>query len=291
LKQRTGSVLRFATPLKALIQRFAFLALVGVTFGLMLLGKADLVLMERVRTAATDAVAPVLDALSRPAATVSGLVDRVRDLAALREENARLRQDNQRLLQWQQVANRLEAENRALRGLLNATSGPAVSFISARVIADSGGAFVRSLVVNAGAREGVKKGQAVVTGDGLVGRIAALGERSARVLLITDLNSRIPVVVDSTRERAVLAGDNSDRPQLQRLGINARIWPGERIVTSGHGGAFPPGLPVGVVASVTESEIRVQPYIKWDRLEYVRVIDFSLTGILAPPQERSRPGG
>lgn len=291
MKQRTGSVLRFATPLKALIQRFAFLALVATTFGLMLLGKADMVLVEGIRTTATDAVAPILDAFSRPAATVGRIVDRARELAALREENARLREQNERLLQWQQVARKLEAENRTLRGLLRLAPDPSVSFISARVIADSGGAFARSLLINAGARDGVRKGQAVVTGEGLVGRIAAVGDRSARVLLITDLNSRIPVVVDSTRERAVLAGDNSDRPQLQRLGIDARVWPGERIVTSGHGGAFPPGLPVGIVASVTETEIRVQPYVEWSRLEYVRVVDFGLDGILAPPQERLRREG
>lgn len=290
MRQRTGSVLRFATPLKALVQRFAFLALVGITFGLMLLGKADVVLVERIRTATTDAVAPILDVFSRPAATVAEVADRARELAALRRENARLRRENEHLVQWQQVARRLEAENEALRGLLNAAPRAAVTFVSARVIADSGGAFARSLLLNAGARDGVRKGQAVVTGDGLVGRIASVGDRSARVLLITDLNSRIPVLVHSTRERAVLAGDNSDRPALQRLRHDARVWPGERIVTSGHGGAFPPGLPVGTVAAVTESEIRVQPFVEWDRLEYVRVVDFGLHGILAPSGDGAEPG-
>lgn len=278
MKQRTGSVLRFATPLKVLAQRFAFLALVAMTFGLMLLGKADMILVERLRTVATDAVAPMLDAFSRPAATISEAADRVRALAALHQENARLREENARLLQWQQVARRLDAENSALKGLLKYLPASTVSFVSARVIADSGGAFVRSVLVNAGARDGVKKGQAVITGEGLVGRATTVGDRSARVLLITDLNSRIPVLVESSNERAVLAGDNSDRPELLRLDAEARVSPGQRIVTSGHGGAFPPGLPVGIVSSVSEAGIRVRPFIEWSRLEFVRVVDFALRG-------------
>jgi rod shape-determining protein MreC len=280
LKQRTGSVLRFATPLRVLAQRFAFVSLVGAAFGLMMLAKADMVAIERVRTAATDAVAPILDVLSRPTAAVSEFTNRVSEAVALGAENARLREQNERLLHWQQVARRLEAENRTLRGLLNFMPPAPVSFVTARVFADPGGAFVRSALVNSGARDGVRKGQAVITGHGLVGRVAAVGKRSARVLLITDLNSRIPVLVASTRDRAVLAGDNSDRPTLVHLASEARVSPGDRIVTSGHGGAFPPGLPVGVVASVTEGEIRVQPYVQWSRLEYVRVVDFGLGGIL-----------
>jgi rod shape-determining protein MreC len=289
LKQRTGSVLRFATPLKVLAQRFAFLALIGIAFGLMMLAKADMVVIERMRTAATDAVAPILNVFSRPTAAVSDFADGVREAVWLRAENARLREDNERLLHWQQVARRLEAENRTMRGLLNFMPPAPVSFVTARIIADSGGTFVRSVLVGSGAADGVKKGQAVITGHGLVGRVAAVGKHSARVLLITDLNSRIPVLVASTRERAVLAGDNSDRPTLVHLSSEAGVSPGDRIVTSGHGGAFPPGLPVGVVASVTEGDIRVQPYVSWSRLEYVRVVDFGLEGILGQVRDGRDP--
>ena len=100
---------------------------------------------------------------------------------------------------------------------------------------------MESLILNAGAREGVRKGSPVVTGDGLVGRIAGVGYRSARVLLITDLNSRIPVLVEPTGMRAILAGDNSDRPRLIRLPPGATVSPGERVSTSGRAGAFPAG--------------------------------------------------
>ena len=273
---------RIAVPIKGLIQRFAYVGLVVAAFGLMLLGKADVLLVERIRTQVTDALAPILDVLSRPVATVSDVVDQVRELAALREENAGLREDKVRLLQWQTVARRLEAETKALRALLNFVPGPEASYVTARVIGDTGGAFAHALVLNAGFRAGVRKGQAVVTGDGLVGRVAGVGTRSTRVILITDMNSHIPVLVERTRTRAILAGDNSEVLRLIRLPPGAEVSPGDRVVTSGHGGAFPPGLPVGVVASVSDAGIGVQPFVERSRLEYVRVVDFGLRGILQP---------
>lgn len=273
---------RIAVPIKGLIQRFAYVGLVAAAFGLMLLGKADVLLVERIRTQVTDALAPILDVLSRPVATVSAVVDQVRELASLREENAGLREDKVRLLQWQTAARRLETENKALRALLSFVPGPEASYVTARVIGDTGGAFAHALVLNAGFRAGVRKGQAVVTGDGLVGRVAGVGTRSTRVILITDLNSHIPVLVERTRTRAILAGDNSEVLRLIRLPPGAEVSPGDRVVTSGHGGAFPPGLPVGVVATVSDAGIGVQPFVERSRLEYVRVVDFGLRGILQP---------
>ena len=290
MKERASPIHRIAAPVKSLAQRFAYLGLVVASFALMMLGKADTVAVERLRAHVTDAVAPILDGLSRPAAAIAEGVDRMRELADLRGENSRLREANARLLQWQAVARRMEAENAALRAMLSYNPGPEARFVSGRVIADAGGAFVESLILNAGAREGVRKGSPVVTGDGLVGRIAGVGYRSARVLLITDLNSRIPVLVEPTGMRAILAGDNSDRPRLIRLPPGATVSPGERVSTSGRAGAFPRGLPVGVVASVSDGGIRLQPFVERDRLEHVRVVDFGLDGILNLPQSSSGTG-
>src|SRR3546814_497584 len=104
--------------------------------------------------------------------------------------------------------------------------------------------------------------------------------RSARILLINDLNSRIPVLVEPSRERAVLAGDNSSRPRLVYLDVSAEIGTGDRVVTSGQGGVLPPGIPVGIVSTIGESGIRVAPFAKWSNLEYVRLMDYGLDGVL-----------
>jgi len=267
-------------PEKGMAGRFGYLGLVLAAFALMLLGKADILMMERVRASVSDAVSPVLEVLSRPVATLDRAVDELTALSAVRDENARLREENQRLIEWQAAARKLSSENQQLKGLLNFAPGAEPGFISGRVIADSGGAFVHSVLLSAGARDSVAKGQAVITGDGLVGRVHGVGTRSSRVLLITDLNSRIPVVVEATRTRAILAGDNSDRPRLIHMAPGVMVSAGDRIVTSGHGGAFPPGIPVGVVAHVSEAGVIVKPYVHRDRLEFVRVVDYGLQGIL-----------
>ncbi|MBL6945758.1 MAG: rod shape-determining protein MreC [Rhodospirillales bacterium] len=282
MNENLRPVHRIAAPIKSIAHRFAYLGLIVAAFGLMMLGKADVVMVERFRAQATDAFAPILDAISRPVATLNEVVTQAQELAALRVENARLREERARLLQWQAAGRKLEAQNAALRGLLNFVPRDPKAYISARVIADSGGAFAHSLILNAGERDGVRRGQAVVSGAGLVGRVIGVGSRSSRVLLITDLNSRIPAITERGRVRAVLAGNNSVRPALKHLPAGIFVVPGERIVTSGDGGAFPAGLPVGVIVSVSDGGISVQPFVAADRIEYVRVVDYGLdTGIPA----------
>lgn len=267
--------------LKGVMQRFAVLALVGAAFALMLLGKADTIAVERLRTTVADAMAPVLDVISRPAGSLAEGVEYMRDLMQLHEENARLTDENARLLRWQMVARQLEAENDALKALLNYAPAPEASYITGRVVADTGGAFAHSILMLAGASDGLRKGQAVMTGEGLVGRVAEVGARASRVLLMTDINSRIPVMVGAGRQRAILAGENTDRPRLIYLPANAGVVPGDLVSTSGVAGAFPMGLPVGVVASVEDGVVRVAPYVQRDRLEMVRALDYGLEGILA----------
>ena len=244
----------------------------------MMAGKIDALSVDNARARVTDAFAPILEAISRPAATAAHVVESVVEVQNAFEENQRLKAENARLLQWKQAALRLEAENNSLRSLLRAVPEPSSSFITARVIAAPGSSFLRALVVTAGRRDGVRKGQAAIAGAGLVGRVVEVGEWSSRILLLTDINARIPVVLESSRQRAVMAGDNSDQTRLLYLPPEAPIQVGERVVTSGHGGLFPPGLPVGVVASASERGVRVQPNADLSRVEHLRLVDFAWPG-------------
>lgn len=275
--------MRLAVPVKMLSQRFALPVLVFASVVMVVLGKADALLFERVRVVFADLVSPVLGIVSQPVAAVDQLLDQVQGTFALSAENAQLRQDNARLMQWQQVAQGLTVENARLRELLNLAPDPSVSFVSTRVIANSGGSFVRSVLIDGGSRDGIARGQAAMTGAGLVGRVTEVGDRAARVLLVTDLNSRVPVAVDGSRERAVLAGDNSDRPRLLYLSARTTVKVGDRLVSSGNGGIFPPGLPVGEVAAIEDGIVRVEPYAELSRLDYLRIVNYGLSGVLPQP--------
>jgi rod shape-determining protein MreC len=283
--------MRTSAQLRATVQRGMPPLLILLSVAVIVLGKADQSVFESLRAKLTDDAAPALDALSRPLAAATAAVDRVRGVVTMYQDNLRLVQENERLLQWQQIALKLSTDNRELRGLLKTVPETAVSYVTARVIANSGGGYVRTVMVNAGSEQGLARGQAVVSGEGLTGRLTEVGSRAARVLLITDLNSRIPVIVESTRANAVLAGDNSPRPRLTFVGDRNALKIGERIVTSGEGGIFPPGLPVGVIAALDANGAAVEPFVELSQLGYVLVVDYGLSGALPQPAPAiARPG-
>lgn len=283
MRQRGDPLLRFASPLKAWAHRVPVAGLAALAVALMIFAKADAVLLERARVVVTDALTPVLAALATPTARLTRAIDNFSRYADLPGEIARLQEERDKLLQWQAIARRLEAENHELHRLLNLALDPRLGYVTARVVGDTGGTFFRSLIVAAGAREGVRKGQPAVAGEGLAGRVVEVGQRSARLLLITDINSRVPVIVERSRERAVLAGVNSDRPQLLYLSADADVVLGDRVVTSGHSDIFVPGLPVGVVAGVAEGIVEVEPFVDWERMEFVRLVDYELPRVLLAP--------
>lgn len=271
-------MIRLSPTRRAVIQRITVPILVLLSIAAILVGKADEAVFASLRIPLTDTLAPAFGLLSRPLSAIGGLGSRIEDVLLVYRDNARLRAENRRLLHWQRAALALASENAQLRRLLKLVPAPPVSYVTARVVADSGGAYVRNLMIDAGREEGIARDQAAITGEGLVGRVAEVGRRAARVRLVTDLDSRIPVSVGGARQRAILSGDNSARPYLQYLPSSAAIAIGDRVVTSGEGGVFPPGLPVGVVASLAGGAPRVALYRAPSRVGYLRIVDYGLAG-------------
>lgn len=281
-------MIRLSVPLRQALARLVLPLLVAASFALMLLGKADAVLVERARTRLADLLAPFYAVAVEPARSLRDVVDEVTELVNLRTENARLREENLRLRQWHDAALRVEGELMQLRAQLGFVPEARGSFRTAKVVADTGGAYARAVLIATGPQTPVARGQVALDATGLVGRITDVGSRSARVMLITDLNSRIPVMIERTRAHAMLTGTNGRRPRLAYWQDGAEpTRPGDRIVTAAQANVFPPGLPVGtVVAGPTGLE--VAPSADLDRLEMVRVFDFGLSGIL-PPEAIARP--
>ena len=237
---------RIAGPVRSLLDRSALGGLVVLSVLLLVLAKADIRLTGYMGERLTDAITPVLAALNRPVVALRDGFERVGGLLAAYEENARLREENRRLLGWQAEAARLAVQNRSLQRMLAVpTLEHPAARLTARVVGDSGGAFVQALLLDAGAEQGVTKGMSATTPEGLVGRVIDVGERSARALLITDFNSRIPVVVESSGDHALLEGDNSPLPILRFLPLKPGFAIGDRVLTSGRGGLLPAGLAVG----------------------------------------------
>ena len=267
-----------AIPWRHLSHRFSFAFFLVLALGLLVFGRVHPAPVNVARIHVMDTLAPVLDALSRPLVAAQNVVSNVKDYVSLRAENDRLRADMAQLKQWQNAVVTLQTENNGLRSLLRYKTEPGASYISARVIADTGGPFVRGLIVTAGKIDGVREGMAVTTGDGLIGRVVEAGDWSSQVLLITDFNSRIPVMIEGSGERAVLAGDNTAEPKLLYLPQDAVLTPGARVVTSGHGGIFPPNLAIGTVREIGPNNYSLVTTADLGRINYVRLVDFNLKG-------------
>lgn len=275
-------MIRLSIPFRQALAKLTLPVLIAASFAVMLLGKADALMAERARMALADTLAPLYSLLSEPLSQLHSTVDDLQHLWTLRSENQALREENENLRRWRAVALALDAENTVLKGNLRWIPDPAPSYLTARVVADAGGVYARAVLLAVGPDHGITKGQIALDENGLVGRVTELGSRSARVLLITDINSRIPVTLENSRARAIMAGNNGPRPRLSYWPEGVTPAEGERVVTSAQAGAFPAGLPVGTVRYSATNVPEVEPAARLDRLEVVRIFNYGLRGIQAP---------
>jgi rod shape-determining protein MreC len=275
-------MIRLSIQARQALAKLTLPVLIAASFALMLLGKADAVLEERARMALSDALAPIYVALAEPLAGLRDMVLRTTDLWDIRAENERLHAENEQLRRWQSIALALDAENERLKANLHWIPDPAPSYVTARVVADAGGVYAKAVLLSIGPNHRVRKGEIALDERGLVGRVTEVGTRTARVLLITDLNSRIPVILEHSHAHAFLVGTNGPRPRLLYWPEGSAPHEGEQIVTSAEAGAFPADLPVGTVHYTSSNIPEVVPTAMLDRLEMVRIFDYGLTGVDDP---------
>lgn len=275
--------------------RFILLLLILVSFILLLssLYSAEASVFKKAREGAIDAAAPVLELFSGPIGYVNNLVGYVSDYFSVLEQNEALRQENAELRQWMNEALELRQTVAAFEGVQTYVPPPAASPVDAHVIGESNDAFARSMIVNAGRARNVESGQAVVDADGLVGRIVHTGASASRVLLLTDIQSRVPVYVEGADVEGILVGNTRKRPVI---GITASSEPvefstGQRVLTSGAGGALPRGLPVGTVYGLNDDEIVVDLYANYARTRIVRILNYEFPQVEEPLPELEEQDG
>ena len=269
------------------LARLTLPVLILAALALMLLGRATPLVPERARISLSDALAPLYAVVDAPLRAVRTGARAVSETLQLRAENERLRTENERLRHWYDVAMALDAENATLKDNLHWVPDPTLSYVTARVVADAGGVYARSVLLSVGPNSTIRRGEVALDASGLVGRVTEVGARSARVLLITDMNSRIPVLLEKSRARAILAGANAPNPKLIYTQDGVHPEEGERVVTSAEAGAFPAGLLIGTVHYGASDRLEVTPAADLGRLDVVRIFDYGLGGV-APPEAPGR---
>jgi rod shape-determining protein MreC len=197
----------------------------------------------------------------------------------------------QQMKAWKEAALQLEQENARLLELNNVRLDPQLTYITGVVMTDSGSPFRQSVLLNVGHRDGIVDGWPAMDGIGLVGRISGVGRSTSRVILLTDTSSRIPVTIQPSGQKAILAGDNTLNPPLEFLENADAVRPGDRVVSSGDGGVFPADLLIGQVALGSDRRLRVRLAADYGRLEFLRILrahaheDISDPGGLLIPEE------
>lgn len=231
------------------------------------------------RDAIATVTEPMIVAVDLPRRAVDGVVDFFATRSALQEENARLKQENLVLQRHVQQIASLTAENARLRELLNSSALLDSSVLVAEIIAFDPDPSRMEVVIDKGGEDHLYPGQPVLDASGIMGQLIAVGPSQSRVILITDSRHGVPVEVSRNGVRSIAVG--TGRPgllSLQYLPITADVREGDLLVSSGLGGTFPRGYPVGIVSKVvrtageTFTQVEARPTAAIERSRHVLLV-------------------
>ncbi|MHA1538854.1 MAG: rod shape-determining protein MreC [Alphaproteobacteria bacterium] len=263
------------------LRKFLTFFLIVLSLILYIYSQRNPAFLDIVRAKAADIATPVVRVFTVPVNYASDLMETTKSIVLIKAENERLKAENESLIYYRNKVQRLQTENASFRALLNFVPPRKGKSIGAKVIGTPSNVFVKSVLIDVGKKNGIKNGAAVISQHALAGQVVQVGQHSARVLLVTDINSRVPVLLEGTRDRALLRGDNSKEPYLVYLSPKARPEVGQLVVTSGHGGRFAQGLVVGAVSRIVDDKVYIKSQVAWGKMDDVRVFDFGLGNLLA----------
>lgn len=236
---------------------------------------------ESMRAKIIDFLPSAIEFGTKPGAVAYDFAVGIQDIVSSEERIKQLEDEVKSLKAWREYARALEKENANLRNVARVGSQTRNSSFTAEVLADTGNYFAKTVLINAGAENGISDGWPATDGLGLVGRVTGVGDSVSRVILLTDPNSRISVTIEPSGSRALVIGDNSSAPLIQMVQDGESIGLGDRVVTSGAGGVFPSGLLVGYVAQGgTDRRLRVNLAANYRKLQFVSVLQVESPEIL-----------
>lgn len=234
------------------------------------------------RTNMTAALTPAVEAITTPLVEIKNLITDINIYLSLKQQHARLKQDNEKLMAWYLQAQSLKAENQELRALVAMKNLPNIAefkTISAPILNDTSADFAKSILIRAGTAHKVTQNSIAISAYGLVGRVTEASEKSARIMLITDINARIPVLI-KTNDRlihAILSGQNNAPPQITHVQDQSQLSAlykstNSHVMTSGTGNLYPYGLPVGRLSMDKNNALIVAPYMRSGDFQFVNIL-------------------
>ena len=252
-------------------QKFSLLALIIASIILLSLESIDSKFLNFVRSTVKDVIYRTSFITSIPANTISPIFTTIKNHFIIYEKYESVKLELKELKDQQNQLAYLKTENDKLRKVIDAADTYNYISIPAKVLVDKESPFLKSVILNKGFKSGLKKGMPVLKDSYFVGRITEVNYLSSRVLLISDLNSKIPVLIEPKGYQAIMSGTGNDFAQLDFLPKNHQLEVGNLVYTSGRGGIFFPGIPIGRIELI-EKKLRVKFFTDLNQLYLINVI-------------------
>ena len=265
-----GIAIRSAFLKKGVQQRFSLFVLIVISIILIFIDTIETKPLNYLRFIVKDTIYRGSVIISSPSRGFKNAVNAAQDHINLYSEYNRLKEENAQLKDQVYDPNFLIFENKQLRKLLDEQTASSINLVSSRVMLDKKSPYLNSFVISGGSNRKIKKGMAVLDGKNFIGRIVDVNFFSSRVLLVTDLNSKIPVVLEPTGYHAILSGTGKAKPILEFLPENHTVQSGNKVYTSGKEGIFSPGIPIGEV-SMDNEKILVSLFSDLSQITFVNI--------------------
>ena len=252
-REDVGISIRSALLSKGTKQRFSLFVLILLSLVLIFIETVENKPLNFVRSFIKDTIYRGSLVVSSPTRVFENLSNLVKEHINLYDNYSQLVDENNKIKNNISYSDFLKLENTQLRKLIDEQISSPSNLVSARVLLDKKSPYLNSFIINAGNNRNVKNGMAVLDGVNFIGRIVDVNFFSSRVLLVSDLNSKIPVIIEPSGNHAILSGRGFEMPTLEYLPENYKIQDKDKIYTSGKAGIFSPGIPIGEVKIKNET--------------------------------------
>ena len=269
-----GIAFRSALLVKGSKQKFSLYILIILSIILIFVETIEIKPLNFLRAFVKDSIYRGSQIVSTPSKLAGGLTNSIKNHLNLYDNYSELKKENATLKNNISKKDYLELENTQLRRLIDEQAEPIKDFVSARVMLDKQSPYLNSFVINVGKNKEIKNGLAVLDGKNFIGRTVDVNFFSSRVLLITDLNSKIPVIIESGGNHAILSGRGKNIPTLEYLPEKSEIKDGDKVYTSGKEGIFLPGIPIGKI----KIENKIVKVLLFSDLTQITFVNINLRG-------------
>tara|TARA_B100001123_G_scaffold197235_1_gene224600 strand:+ start:1156 stop:2004 length:849 start_codon:yes stop_codon:yes gene_type:complete len=269
-REDVGIAIRSALITKGTKQKFSLFALVVLSVLFIFVETIELKPLNYLRSFIKDTIYRGSLVVSYPTKTFKSFFNFVEDHINLYSNYNELKIENAELKSNVSKSDFLELENTQLRKLIDEQVASPSNLVSARVMLDKQSPYLNSFIINIGSNKNIKNGMAVLHGKNFIGRIVDVNFFSSRVLLVSDLNSRIPVLTEPSSQHAILNGHGKSEPTLEYLPKNHTVKDGDKVYTSGKEGIFSPGIPIGEV-KIEKDHIKVLLFSDLNQITFINI--------------------